>query len=286
LAAYLMGGQTRPYDVHLSTYDESGLRAMLRQAGFVCIRRIKSSRKDASSLPVSLCMEAYRPTATALNAPGRKKIGAVMSTGRLGFNDNMFCALSAFSSMSIRLHKHTSAFWGRSMAKAIQLSIDDNVDYVLTLDYDTTFSEDTVRRLIMLMETYPEADAIAPLQMKREENSVLMYKGEPLTVEDFDADLVPVDTAHFGLTIIKASVFEKLKKPWFFPIEDEDGTWGDDDIYFWRNFQSCGFKLFTAGRVSVGHLQLMNTWPSEQMTPHFQYVSHYQKNGMPAQARQ
>ncbi|KKL72575.1 hypothetical protein LCGC14_2083580, partial [marine sediment metagenome] len=81
----------------------------------------------------------------------------------------------------------------------------------------------------------------------------------------FEQDLMPAQTGHFGLTLIRTSALKRLKKPWFHSIPDENGSWGtgrqDADIFFWNNFKKSGCTMMLAPKVKIGHLQLMCTFP-------------------------
>jgi hypothetical protein len=199
------------------------------------------------------------------------KVAAVMSTPRLGFTDNFFCVSSALAPHGISPVKVTGAFWGQCLQRAMEQVIDDN-DVILTIDYDTVFSSKTVEALLALL-LHSGYDAIAPLQTKREANAVMFALAgsevdEKTTVDgDFFQKVVqPVETAHFGLTFLRTAALKKMKKPWFLARANVDGefTGGhiDEDIAFWKSWAACGNKLGLATHVSVGHAELMVTWPS------------------------
>jgi hypothetical protein len=75
-----------------------------------------------------------------------------------------------------------------------------------------------------------------------------------------------VETAHFGCTFIRTEAIKKMPKPWFLAEANAEGTFTgghvDEDIYFWKKFHATGNKLGIATSVSVGHAELMITWPS------------------------
>jgi hypothetical protein len=75
-----------------------------------------------------------------------------------------------------------------------------------------------------------------------------------------------VETAHFGCTLIRTEAIKKMEKPWFVAKPNENGDWNgshvDEDISFWRGFAKAGNKLGLATNISVGHAELMITWPS------------------------
>jgi hypothetical protein len=221
------------------------------------------------------------------------KVAAVMSTPRLGFTDNFFCVSSALAPHGISPVKVTGAFWGQCLQRAMEQVIDDN-DVILTIDYDTVFSSKTVEALLALL-LHSGYDAIAPLQTKREANAVMFALAgsevdEKTTVDgDFFQKVVqPVETAHFGLTFLRTAALKKMKKPWFLARANVDGefTGGhiDEDIAFWKSWAACGNKLGLATHVSVGHAELMVTWPSRTVEGGKvqQHTTDYWTNGQKA----
>lgn len=201
------------------------------------------------------------------------RVAAVMSTPRLGFTDNFFCVSSALAPHGIAPVKVTGAFWGQCLQRAIEQVIDKN-DVILTIDYDTVFNAKTVEALVTLL-LHSGYDAIAPLQTKREANAVMFALPDvdadtKSTVDSsfFDKVVQPVDTAHFGLTLLRTSALKKMKKPWFLAKANDDGEWTgghtDEDIYFWKSWRACGNSLCIATQISVGHAELMITWPSRK----------------------
>ena len=199
------------------------------------------------------------------------KVAAVMSMPRLGFTDNFFCVSSALAPHGIAPTKVTSAFWGQGLQRAIEDVIDSH-DVILTIDYDSIFNAKTVEALLTLL-MWSGYDAIAPLQMKREASSAIFclegsdVHGDYKIPEDwFQKPVRPVKTAHFGLTFIRTDAIKRMDKPWFLFEANDDGEWNgghtDEDLYFWDNFVDNGNRLGIATNVSIGHAELMVTWPS------------------------
>jgi len=209
------------------------------------------------------------------NTEAEVKVAAVMSMPRLGFTDNFFCVASALAPHGISPVKVTGAYWGQSLQMAIESVVED-ADWVLTIDYDTIFSAKTVEALLTLA-MWSGVDAIAPLQVKREANAVMFALAgstpdEQTQVSDewFKKPVQPVETAHFGLTFIRAAALKATPRPWFVETANEKGTFNgghmDADIHFWKQFRKSGNKLGLATHVSVGHAELMITWPSRQVS--------------------
>jgi len=199
------------------------------------------------------------------------RVAAVMSTPRLGFTDNFFCVARALAPHGISPIKVTSAFWGQALQMVMEKVVDTS-DVILTFDYDVVFSARTVEALLALM-LQSGMDAIAPLQTKREANTIMLSKPGASqdaegTVDNawFGKPVQPIDTAHFGCTFLRTSALKRLQKPWFVEQANDEGTFTgghqDADIGFWKAWRAAGNSLGAATAISVGHAELMITWPS------------------------
>lgn len=222
------------------------------------------------------------------------KIVALMSCPRLGWTDNFRCAQSVFMSLGIGMLVDSGVFWGQGLSRLMKLCADKGIQYVVTLDYDSIFTREHVARLYQLMNENPDIDAIVPVQVKRESNSSMFTMRrdsdelellDTAKAEEFMKPLTLIVTGHFGLTIIRTSSLAKLHKPWFKSEPDVNGEWEqghiDEDIYFWLNGFSVGWKVCLANEVRIGHLQRIITWPKSDFTPQFQYISGWQNSGQP-----
>jgi hypothetical protein len=204
--------------------------------------------------------------------------------------DFMGMSLCALAENGVSYHNLFGVYWAQTLSNGIQDCLRDGYDYIITTDYDAVYNGKTVKLLIDMMEDCAEIDAITTLQQGRCDIKSL-FTGSLFYHCGKEADLVPIDTGHFGLTIFRASAFEGLKKPWFNAIPDENGEWSrnspsklDADIYFWKNFIECGKKLYIAPRAVVGHLELLVKWPDEDLNDTFQTLEHYREHGKPDDA--
>lgn len=294
IMGYLMGGQTAPDDFHQSTFDTELLAEALRLAGLIEVKPWKSELQDCAALPVSLNLQAFKPR-PLVGADGKQlKISAIMSVPRLGFMDNFFCVQEALPAMGVKVQRFTGAFWEQCMERGLQAALaDQQPDLILTLDYDTVFKRFDVERLVQTMAERPEIDALAPIQSARWSAAPLLTMDPPLgmkngqiTPDAFLDDVTRIRTAHFGLTLFRASSLAKLPRPWLWSQPAPDQTWGaervDADIYFWKQWAAAGLSLYSANRVAVGHLELMVLWPgADDFSVIPQLASAFQKTGKP-----
>jgi len=289
IEGYVMGGQVDRHDYHKAIFDVDTLSDLLRAAGLVGIRRWKSEVQDCASLPVSLNLAATKPPAKW------PKIAAVVSMPRLGFNDFWACAYRELAAMGIPLKKTTGAYWDRDLTIGIEQELrDEDPEWILTLDYDTIFTRHQLQCLMDLAVRYPHADAIAPLQTARHHAQPMftarLPTGELVTELDRkslrNGEVIKAETAHFGLTLLRAAKLKALPKPWFERAYDEQGGYGDagcdPDINFWRRWKKAGNTLYVALRVPVGHGELMVRWPDQNLEASFQRPSEFFESGPPA----
>lgn len=300
---YVMGGHVDEHDYHKCVFDEELLREAMVYVGLSDIERWDGNNDDCSTLPISLNLVGVKPNGPAADqrAIGRD-VAAVMSMPRLAFTDNMFCAFEALAPLGIRLARSSGVFWGQCLTDMIEQAIADGFKYVLTIDYDTVFDARDVRELYRLIEARPEADAVCAIQQKRSSEHVLFTvqnaEGKAQTEIGYDEmaqPLIRVTTAHFGLTFLRCAAFAALRKPWFHSVPDQEGRWGkpaivdgqpvggkqDEDIAFWTNWRESGKTLYQANRVVIGHMQLMVTWPDEELRPYYQFAYDYNRAGRP-----
>lgn len=253
-------------------YDESALAEAMRQAGLVDIRRWM--RKGQT-----LCLAGTKPAIPA-SVDSEMSIAAVLSLPRLGFNTFWAAALEALAPLGIPLMDARSAFWEQGMQRAIGKTLDERKpDAVLCLDYDTPPHAGAIKALRRVMQEHPEIDAVVPLQSSRHGDKCLFSIDLPPGVESLDAipasvfayPLTPITRAHFGCTLIRASAFAKLPKPWFKTIADPNGDFEegriDADVYFWKQFIECGLKPVLANRVRIGHVVEMVKVPGPDFGP-------------------
>ncbi|KKM55110.1 hypothetical protein LCGC14_1552970 [marine sediment metagenome] len=218
-------------------------------------------------------------------------ITAIMSAPRIGFVNNLMIAAKTLVPLGIQIEVGYGVFWGQILSRMFQEQIDKGIEWIVTLDYDSYYLREHFLTLARLMGEYPEKDCIMPIQIKREEDTILAGVNDTAKANcEYDAttDLIPVDTGHFGCTFFRLSAFEKLKKPWFLPIPDKDGGWGDgrvdEDMYFWKNWRESGNNISLTPQVSIGHMQLMITWPGKferGSKPVHQYLNNVEKKGIP-----
>jgi len=286
---YTMGGQVDADDFHRCLFDRDTLYNALDAAGLIDIEVWISDVEDCASLPISLNLQGMKPRAF------EGRVQAVMSVPRLGFMDNFFCWAESLAPLGIKPIMAQGAYWGQCLERIMEQAAPE-CDWLLAVDYDSFFTLDNIKHLLLIAANHPECDAIAPLQMKRGTDTVpLMTRLNPDgslmmtgSFDDFRKPLMQVNTSHFGCTLIRKSALLKMAHPWFKGEPNADGTWGegrvDDDIYFWRKWKEAGNTVYSANQVVIGHGEYTILWPNKNLRPCHQLPNDWRKNGPTPQA--
>lgn len=190
------------------------------------------------------------------------RMAAVLSAPTVGWNPHWGCVQEAFHPWGIPIRLGSGAYWHQTMQTLLEEAVRDNLDWVLTLDYDSLFTKHHVQRLIDQMAVSPHIDALAALQVRR--GSVecpLLNVGDNRSEVEFNGKPVKVRTAHFGMTMIRVEKLRDLPKPWFLPVPGTTGSYDDSridaDINFWLHWKEHGRTVYVDPDCRIGHLQPM-----------------------------
>ena len=166
----------------------------------------------------------------------------------------------AFVGAGIPLNNVQGVFYGQCMQRMLEGLLGQGVDVVVVCDGDSLFVDKDIMRLVQRLESNPGIDAIASMQIRRGNKTMLASLAGESKLE-IEGHPVKVSTAHFGLTAIDLRKLSAVEKPWFFSKPCDDGTWGDaridDDIWFWQQWEKAGNSLYLDPQTRIGHLEEM-----------------------------
>jgi predicted SAM-dependent methyltransferase len=274
---YMMGGQTDENDFHKSCFDEDFLASYLEQGGFENVKRWTSKNTDLAASDFSLNLEGRKPIPDGQEAEVDIKIRAVIGMPRIGWNDSWQSIQDAMHPLGIPIETHQGCFWGQNIQKAMNRAVRDGIDWLITLDYDSMILPMHVNRLLQILGSYPEIDAIAALQMRRGAETPLFSTGK--TSADIDGSPIKVNTAHFGLTVLRVECLKNMPKPWLIDIPDKNGDFDGDhtdaDITFWLKWKEAGHTVYVAPDVKIGHLELLVSEFDEECQPRHFHVAQW-----------
>jgi len=133
----------------------------------------------------------------------------------------------------------------------VKLAQNGGAEYILFIDADMTFPPDALERLLSY-----DLDIACATASKRNEECRDMI-GIPVSHDDAVTSKTLIEMASIGMPfmLIKMSVFDKIKKPYF--AEPENGEdLIPEDSYFCAKVRQAGIKIFCDLPLSlhIGHL--------------------------------
>ena len=283
---YMMGGQQDEDDFHRSAYDKARLMGYMEAAGIGHIAEWESDGLDTSAHPISLNLEGYklRRNAQPVGQMQDIKIAAYMTLPRYEAVASRSIAENSLRKLGIGLATSQGVFWGQCMQRMFNDAIEQGVDWILSLDSDSLFTEKHLSALFDEFAKHPEADAMAALQCRRGKKFPLMTVEGSTGMQVANLEPIKATTAHFGLTLIRVESLKQVPKPWFFCQPDADGDYEDgrmdDDIWFWHQWKEAGKSVYVAPSVSIGHLEEMVAMFDEHLQPQHKYVTEWREQNL------
>ena len=272
---YLMGGQTHENDYHRSVFTDQALREQMGRAGLTDVQSWASDNTDTASHKVSVNIMGTKPTMDIVSVSDEErvemdvKVCCCASIPRVGFNDHWGNLMDALRPYNIPVVRFTGAFWGHGMQRMFVQCCESGVDWIMSIDYDSMITERHVARLFETFARHEDVDALAAVQTKRGDKYPLAFRKDKVgnaegRARSDDRGLIRVDSAHFGLTLIRVSSLRNIPLPWFACKPSADGSYDhpdriDEDIWFWKIWREAGKTLYVDAAVRVGHLELMVT---------------------------
>lgn len=269
----LLGDATKPVR---SIMDKQSLMLAMQAARLVGVKLFAEHRFTSTVI-------GYVPVPSS--RPLRERVAVAMTVPRLCFSDSMNSMVHACSVLDIECVQRSGAYYDVGIEASIDHAIGLGVEYVITADYDSVFSPEDIQRLVALADRTPDAAAIAPVQAGRCSDGPILGLTEDVTAAQWWSDMVRVHQAHFGLTLLRVSALKELPKPWFRHKDHADGTRVDADVQFWRNLAATGKSLYLSPAVSIGHIETLISWFTDDMKVVRQPVSEYYASGKPKGVR-
>lgn len=187
-------------------------------------------------------------------------VGAVMTAPRYEAVAARNAIELAMQKLRIPLGISGGVFYGQCMQTMLEGLIKNGCDFAITVDSDSMFIPAHVQRLMDIAATYPQYHALAALQPMRGKGRVLGSLDKQTDVES-NGKPIKVNTAHFGLTVLRLDRLQLVPKPWFWSQPDSEGSWGDgrtdEDIWFWKAWTKAGNDIYLDPGCRLGHLEEM-----------------------------
>lgn len=185
----------------------------------------------------------------------------VPSTGtwkaKMGHDLCLMCCLSLAHANLILCNQESSSI-GDSRNRMVLDSRRHKVDYLMFVDTDMVFPEDGLARLIA-----HDKDIVGATYNRRVPPYDTLGEWEPFTLANDKIGLARAKKMPTGFLLVKASVFERLKPPWFFEAfgwdnrSDANPTGhASDDYVFMLRAHEAGIEAYIDFDLSfeIGHI--------------------------------
>ncbi len=215
----------------------------------------------------------------------KRSLSACMSMPRLGFTDNFAVCFNVFRALDIPLFTQQGVFWEQAATRMMLERMAAGDEYMVFVDYDSLFNRQQLEELLRLMDVYT-LDAVFPVQICRNSSRVLVEAAPGSTI-DFNEEVSPVLSGHFGLTVLRLSSFRTFPQPLFWSTPNAEGMWepgvgrGDADVNFWKVCHTLGMRVAQANWVRIGHMELRASWPLPDGRMMFTNANEFTTHGVP-----
>jgi hypothetical protein len=214
-------------------------------------------------------------------------VAAVMTAPRFEITWARNIIEKALHGAGIPLTISGGVFYGQCMQIMLNDLVKQGVEYAITVDFDSLFTSNDVRRLLSWIMQRDDIDAITGVQIRRGKPSLLgTIPGGEFVDSDtkkiaWSGDPIEAATAHFGLTVLDLKKLANVQKPWFISRPDANGDWAndkiDDDVHFWQQWMAAGNSVYLDPGVRIGHMEEMVAVYDEAMQPMHVYPSEWER---------
>lgn len=137
-----------------------------------------------------------------------------------------------------------------------QKCIDGGFDGVLMVDADMDIPQNALNLCLegnepIVLGTYPRRGDASVSELFRATSSDFT---DQIKMIDLPFDRLEVKGGGMGCALIRRSVFESLKYPWFSFVEYQNRQILSEDLYFCDKSAKNGLKIIADGRVRCGHI--------------------------------
>ena len=145
--------------------------------------------------------------------------------------------------------------YGRPIADAYdtaaQQAVDDDADWIVTIEDDTFPQHDAIIRLLEYVENHPKTaiGAWYPMRTKTPQGvPIIIKKGKRQYLES-DGEIHEVLTLPMGCSIYPVSMFLEIPRPWFVTT-----TYLSQDSFFSQLARDHGYKLLVDTSIKCKHI--------------------------------
>ena len=141
--------------------------------------------------------------------------------------------------------------------RSVEQAKEDKSDYIMFIDNDMLFPPSGIVRLLDhdkdIVGVHYNARGV-PGKTVYSTVKVAGVDGQPGDKNEIPAQLFTCYSVGTGFMLIRMSVFEKLKKPYFVAFEEENGEHHTEDVEFCHQAKLAGFETWCSPTIKMGHI--------------------------------
>jgi hypothetical protein len=188
----------------------------------------------------------------------KPKLFIAITSQRFIFSRTAFCIINALSRQTdydFAVHMEMSCDIASARNRIVSEARKAGATHLLFIDYDMYFSPDTIQKLIK-----QDKDIIGAAYNFRNESlkstAVPFEKEEQVAPDQLPTETFKCQTLGTGLLLIKLSVFDAFKGPWFMFGYKEDGTllYGEDTYFCQRAINEGKLDVWADPTLGVRHI--------------------------------
>lgn len=153
-----------------------------------------------------------------------------------------------------------------------ETAINNKAKYILFIDDDTAPPSFTIRRLMQILDTNPDAAVAGGIYFTKSVPPMpVVFKedGEGPYWNWKFGDVFDCSGLGTGCMMVRTEAFRNIPKPWFKTVDDQEEieagpkyTKMNDDLYFCKKVREAGYRIIADGGVIPLH------WQVESPSPH------------------
>lgn len=149
----------------------------------------------------------------------------------------------------------TSGYKNSSLNVYLKAAKEHGATHFMSIDNDMIFPPDGINRLLeqdkeIIGAHYNERRFPLRSTVKIADKNGNLQAGD---ISEF-TQTFPVYSLGLGFVLIKMSVFDKLKKPYFNSPLDENDQFMTEDFYFFKKCQEAGIQVYCDPHITVKHV--------------------------------
>lgn len=162
--------------------------------------------------------------------------------------------------IGVNISMHIGGYAAHNRNEAVKLAMQHKSDYLMFIDNDMQFPASGIQRLLdadkdiigVHYNARPRPGGQVVSTVKLKDPNIEPFYGQVVSME-MPAQLFQCYSLGTGFTLIRMSVFDKLKMPYFVSGQSETGEPFTEDVYFCGKAKEAGIEVWCNPTIPMKH---------------------------------